>query len=254
MNEILEIKAGDTAVKVPNTPEGRVVFQATLKLLEVVFAEEEGEPIEPTHSAKEKEKKKGPQPTPVFSLPVESPKQRIKFKGWEPLATSKAGRIYKEVVNRLLEEYKEGVEPKQGIIPNIIREMYGENLSNASVASYASVYKRYIKENKLAEKLSVKGENNLRILEEEKAVKTSSMVHTANAKEPIPIHKVAEIWNALPMEFTYKQVKAHVPVSISQTAPRIDATNFIIKQFLDLPMFKCEETSPGVFKKRNGEI
>jgi len=249
MNEILEITAGEILLRVPNTPEGRVVFQATLKLLEVVFAEEEGQDIEPTHPAKEKENKKGPQPTPAFSPPVESPKQRIKFKGWGPLATSKAGRIYKEVVNRLLEEYKEGVEPKQGTIPNIIREMYGETLSKASVASYASLYKRYIKENKLAEKSSVKEENNLRILEEEKAVKIPPITHSANAKEPIPIHKVAEIWNALPMEFTYKQVKARVPVSISQSAPRIDATNFIIKQFLAFPMFKCEETSPGVFKK-----
>ena len=248
MIEMLEIKAGDIAVKVPNTPEGTVVFQATLKLLEVVFAEEEGKHIEPTHSAKEKEHKKGPQPTPGFSPPITSPKQRIKFKGWEPLATSKIGRIYKEVVNRLLEEYKEGVEPKQGIIPNIIREMYGEHMSKGTIASYASVYKSYIKENKLAEKLSVKGKNNLHIHEEKKAV-LLPITHSANAKEPISIQKVAEIWNALPMEFTNKQVKARVPVSISQSAPRIDATNFIIKQFLDLSVFKCEETSPGVFKK-----
>ena len=248
---MLEIIAGNIVVQVPNTPEGIAVFKATLKLLKVVFAEEE-EHTETEFVRKEKEehkeKSQAVSATSSFSIPVSSPKQRIKFKGWEPLATSKIGRIYKEVVNRLLEEYKEGVEPKQGIIPNIIREMYGEHMSKGTIASYASVYKSYIKENKLAEKLSVKGKNNLHIHEEKKAV-LLPITHSANAKEPISIQKVAEIWNALPMEFTNKQVKARVPVSISQSAPRIDATNFIIKQFLDLSVFKCEETSPGVFKK-----
>lgn len=251
MIEMLEIKAGDIAVKVPNTPEGTAVFQATLKLLEVVFAEEEKH-TETEFIRKEKgqhkEKSQAVSATPFFSPVVSSPKQRIKFKGWEAIGTTSMGRIYKEVVDRMLGEYKEGVEPAFETFTKIIREMYGEHLKESSLASYASIYKRYIKENKLAEKLSVKEGNNLHIHGKKKAV-ILPITHSGNAKEPITIQKVAEIWNALPMEFTNKQVKARVPVSISQSAPRIDATNFIIKQFLDLSVFKCEEISPGVFKK-----
>ena len=249
MIEMLEIKAGNISVKVPNTPEGIAVFQATLKLLEVVFAEEEGKHIEPTHSAKEKEHKKVPQPTPGFSPPITSTKQRIKFKGWEPLATSKAGRIYKEVINRILEEYKEGAEPKQGTIPNIIREMYGEHISKGSVTSYASVYKRYIKENKLAVVASSKEPKSEDI--KKTVIKHSQIEYNPKGKYLLPIEKVLEIWNLLPDEFEFKQVKALVPAYIMQSGSRNDTAKFIIKQFLEIAEFGCVETSPGVFKKEN---
>ena len=69
-------------------------------------------------------------------------------------------------------------------------------------------------------------------------------------KELLPLEKVVEIWDMLPDEFGYKQVKALVPVSILQSEGRVGATNYIIKQFLSIPEFGCEEPSPGVFLKR----
>ena len=252
---MLEITAGGIVVKVPNTPEGITVFKATLKLLEVIFAEEEKH-TETQFIRKEKEQhKEKPQAvsaTSSFSIPVSSPKQRIKFRGWEPIGKSSAGIIYKEVVNRILEEYKDGNEPKQMVISKVIREMYGEHLAKSSIISYASVYKRYIRENKLAMELPAKEQetNSLFIPDiKEPVIKPSRERFKPKEKELLPIEKVIEIWELLPSVFEYKRVKALVPVHITQTTPRIDATNYIIKQFLDNPEFECEETTPGSFKK-----
>ena len=254
---MLEIIAGDIIVKVPNTPEGIAVFKATLKLLEAVFAEEEKHTeMEFTRKEKEQHKEKSQvvSATPSFSIPGSSPKQRIKFRGWEPIGKSSAGIIYREVVNRILEEYKDGNEPKQMVISKLIREMYGEHLAKSSLISYASVYKRYIKEHKLAVKPSIKEqkENNLHIPEERESTAKHS-TKEVDSKELLPIEKVAEIWDLLPDEFEYKKIKSLVPVHISQSFPRIDATNFIIKQFLNHPLFACEEIIPGYFKKKELE-
>ena len=97
----------------------------------------------------EKKDKEGAQAvhTTSFSSVKTSPKQRIKYKNWEALATTGNGTtIYKEVVNRILEEYKEDVEPDIKTISQIIREMYGKHLKETSIASYVSMYKRYIRE------------------------------------------------------------------------------------------------------------
>lgn len=247
---MLEIIAGDIIVKVPNTPEGIAVFKATLKLLKAVFAEEE------KHTEKEREQhKEEPQEisgTAFFSPPMSSPKQRIKFKGWEPVAKTRIGIIYKEVINRMLEEYTEdGIEPTTEILSQAIQEMHGKELKVNTLASYVSVYRRYIKEYKLAVKPPIKKqkENNLYIPEEGESTVKHSTKET-NSKELLPIEKVAEIWDLLPDEFEYKKVKSRVPVHISQSFPRIDTTNFIIKQFLNHPLFACEETTPGSFKKK----
>ena len=190
-----------------------------------------------------------------FSPVISSPKQRIKFRDWEAIGVSSAGRIYKQVVNRILEEYKDGIEPKQGIISNVIREMYGEHLTKSSLSSYASVYKRYIRENKLAVEPSAKEQktNNLHIGEpivNPSQITQSRKKHEPKTKELLPMEKVVEIWELLPDEFEYKQVKALVPAHIFQSSSRIDTVNYIIKQFLDNPAFECEETLPGVFKKK----
>lgn len=256
MTEILEIKAGDIAVKVPNTPEGRAVFQATLKLLEVVFVDEEKH-IETELTEREKgepkEKSQAVSATPFFSTPVPSPKQRIKFKGWEAVAKTRIGIIYKEIINHMLEKYTEdGIEPTTEILSQAIQEMHGKELKANTLASYVCIYKRYIKENKLAMRSPAKEqkENNLYIPDiKEPAIKSPQKRFTPKEKELLPIEKVAEIWNLLPDEFEYKKVKALVPVHISQSNIRIDATNYVIKQFLNNPEFECKETTPGVFKK-----
>lgn len=252
MIEMVEIKAGDIAVKVPNTPEGITVFKATLKLLEAVFGEEEKH-TETQLTGKEKgqhkEKLQAVSATPSFSIPVSSPKQRIKFRGWEPIGKSSAGIIYKEVVNRILEEYKDGNEPKQMVIFKVIREMYGEHLAKSSIISYASVYKRYIRENELAMESSAKEPKSEDI--KKPVVKHSQIEYNPKGKYLLPIKKVLEIWHKLPDEFEYKQVKALVPAYITQSGPRIDTAKFIIKQFLEIAEFGCEETTPGVFKKEN---
>ena len=207
--ERVEIKAGNSlSLNVPFTTEGLELGRAMLKLLES---------------------------TP-FSPPKSSPKQRIKFKEWEAVAkTEKGFVIYKEVMSRMLGEYKDGVAPATEIFSQIIREMYGEHLKGDSIATYTSLYKRYIEENKLA-------------------IKHPQEKRKSKTKDLLPMDKVVEIWNLLPSEFTYKQVKSLVPAHIMQTAPRIDTANFLIKQFLDNPAFECEETFPGVFsKKENGK-
>ena len=222
--ERVEIKAGAFSLNVPFTTEGLELGRAMLKLLE---------------------------PTP-FLPPKSSPKQRIKFKEWEAVANTETGvRMYKEVITRMLEEYKEGVEPKKGTFSQIIREMYGEHLKKDSVATYVSLYKRYIKENKLAttppkEEDSVKTGLDASIKSLEEGIKQFK----PKEKELLPMEKVVEIWEMLPGEFKYKNVKALVPAHIQQTAPRVDTTNFIIKQFLAIPEFECEETTPRVFLKR----
>jgi len=101
----------------------------------------------PTNLSKEKTQEAS---KAFFSPVISSPKQRIKFKDWEAIGTTTMGRIYREVIDHILREYKEGVEPSFKTISNIIREMYGEHLKESSIASYTSIYKRYIKENKLA--------------------------------------------------------------------------------------------------------
>ena len=255
---MLEIIAEDIIVKVPNTPKGIAVFKAMLKLLEVVFTEEENHTeTQLTGKAKEQHKKKSQEisGTAFFSPPMSSPKQRIKFKGWKPVAKTRIGIIYKEIINRMLEEYTEdGIEPTTEILSQAIQEMHGKELKVNTLASYVSVYKRYIKENKLAAEPSAKEQktNNLYIADiEEPTVKPSQERFKPKEKELLSIEKVAEIWDLLPDEFEYKKVKALVPVHISQSFPRIDATNYIIKQFLDNPGFECEEITPGVFKKIN---
>lgn len=252
MSEMLEITAGNISVKVPNTPEGTAVFQATFKLLEVIFAEEEGKHIEPTHSAKEKEHKKGPQPTPGFSPPIISPKQRIKFKGWEAVAKTRIGILYKEVIDRMLEEYPEdGTEPTTEILSQAIQEMHGKELKVNTLASYVSVYKRYIKENKLAPKPPIKEPKTNNPDIEKPVVKHSQKEYNPKGKYLLPIKKVLEIWHLLPSEFEFKQVKALVPAYIMQSAARDNTAKFIIKQFLEIAEFGCEETTLGVFKKEN---
>ena len=197
---------------------------------------------------KEEKNKEGAQA--FFSPVVSSPKQRIKFKNWEALGTTNMGRIYKEVVDRMLGEYKDGVEPPFKTFTKIIQEMYGKHLKESSLKSYASIYKRYIVENKLAVEFLAKElkTNNLHI--GEPIVKPHQKEFKPKIKEFLPIEGVVEIWELLPDEFEYKQVKALVPAHIMQTAPRINTTNYIIKQFLDNPAFGCEETPPGVFKKK----
>ena len=242
---MLEIIAGDIIVKVPNTPEGIAVFKATLKLLEVVFADEENHTETQLIGKEKKQRKENPQeifkPSP-FSPPILSPKQRIKFKNWEAIATTKSGTLYKEVIDRFLTEYKDGIEPSIEILSQIIQEMYGTELKNTSVATYVSVYKRYIRENKLAEKTITNTPS-----ENKGGYKEGVM-----SLREIPIEQVVEIWNLLPDEFTYKQVKALIPCGTMQSGARIDATNYVIREFKKNPAFECEETSPGVFLKKEG--
>jgi len=193
--------------------------------------------------------------TPFFSVPLSSLKQRIKYKGWEAVGKSRIGIIYKEVINRVLEEYTEdGTEPTTEILSQAIQEMHGKELKPNTLASYVCVYKRYIRENKLAEKppITEQKENNLDI--PKSIVKPSQKGYNSKEYNPkgkylLPIKKVIEIWDLLPDEFEYKQVKALVPAYIMQSGPRSDTAKFIIKQFLEIAEFGCEKTSEGVFKK-----
>ena len=208
-----------------------------------------GDPIKQTSSHGEK-----PQAVPATALPpVKRPPKRLRtFRGWEATTKTKRGYIYKEVISRILEEYKDGVAPTSETFFKIIREMYGEHLKMSSIVAYASEYKKYIRENKLAiktpqEEDSVETALDASIKSCEECIK---QIKPKTGKGLIPMEKVVEIWDLLPGEFEYKQVKALVPAHIMQTAPRIDTTNYIIKQFLDNPAFECAETSPGVFNKR----
>ena len=248
MITMIEIKAGELMLKVPHTREGIVVVKAMVNLLEGMLTKKEnlfkamltgGSDLNPDNFVAtgntadllhQCEVKAQAVPATPFSPVKSSPKQRIKFRDWEGIAKTKMGTIYKEVVNRFLEEYKDGIEPGHETLSSVIREMYGEHLKKSSIATYVSVYMRYIRENKLA-------------------IKHPKEKFKPKTKDLLPMVKVIEIWNLLPDEFEYKQVKALVPIHIMQSAPRIDTTNFLIKQFLDNIMFECEETSPGVFKK-----
>ena len=225
--ESIKIEAGELILNVPYSSEGLKVVRAMVTLLEAgIDAPEEEKPPE---------EEKTP---PFFIPPFSSPKQRIKFKNWEPIAKTKMGTIYQEVINRMLKEYKDGVEPKHEILSSIIREMYGKHLKENSIAVYVSVYLRYIRENKLAIKHPVAEVNPIK-----------QGLKQPKTKELLPIDKVIEIWNLLPEKFEYKQVKALVPAHIFQSAPRVETTNYIIKQFLDNPAFWCEEPSAGMFSK-----
>ena len=200
---------------------------------------------------KEEKNKEGAQA--FFSPVVSSPKQRIKFKNWEAIGTTSMGRIYKEVVDRMLGEYKDGVEPPFKTFTKIIQEMYGKHLKESSLKSYASIYKRYIVENKLAVELPAKEPKINDLYITEPIVKPHQKEFKPKIIELLPIEKVCEIWNLLPGEFTYKQVKALIPAGTMQSGARIDATNYVIREFKDNPAFECEETSPGVFLKEERE-
>ena len=226
--ETVEIKAGELILNVPYTNEGLKVVRAMVTLLEAGIdtpEEEEGH-----------EERTQPIPTSAFSTPIKSPMQRIKFKNWKPLAKTNMGTIYNEVLTRFLKEYedKKGAEPATEALSHIIREMYGNHLKANSIAVYVSLYRKYIRENKLAAAYPVP------------KIKTGTKMR---GKDLLPTEKVIEIWNLLPEKFEYKQVKALVPAYIMQSAPRIETTNYLIKQFLDNPAFWCEETSAGVFEK-----
>ena len=199
----------------------------------------------------EKKNKEGAQAVPatLFSPVVSSPKQRIKFKGWEAIGTTSMGRIYKEVVNRMLGKYKGGVEPDFKTFTKIIREMYGEHLKESSLISYASIYKRYIRENKLTVDPPAEGSKTKSAIVKP-IVKPSQIEYNPKGKYLLPMNKVVEIWDLLPDLFKFKQVKALVPAYIMQSGPRTDTAKFIIKQFLGIAEFGCEETSAGVFKKK----
>ena len=240
---MIEIKAGELMLKVPHTSEGMVVAKAMINLLE---AELMGE--EKTEEGGGTQQPNLPQPDapkkPAYFSPVKfSPKQRIKFKNWEAIATTRAGTLYKEVIDRFLAEYKDGIEPLTENLSQIIREMYGQELKNASIATYVSIYKRYIRENKLAEKpiTNTPSENK------------GGYKEGVTCLREIPIEQVVEIWDLLPDEFTYKQVKARIPAGTMQSGARIDATNYTIREFKENPAFECEETSPGVFLKKEGK-
>ena len=109
--------------------------------------------------------------------------------------------------------------------------------------------RNYIVENKLAVEVPAKEvkTNNLHI--GEPIVKPHQKEFKPKIKELLPIEKVCEIWNLLPGEFTYKQVKALIPAGTMQSGARVDATNYTIREFKENPMFECEESSPGIFKK-----
>ena len=140
--ETVEIKAGELILNVPYTTEGLKVVRAMVTLLEAGIDTPE----------EEKEHEDGTQavPTSPFSTPKISAMQRIKFKNWEAIGKTTMGIIYREVIDRMLKEYKGGFEPKHETLSSIIREMYGEHLKESSIATYVSVYLRYIRENKLA--------------------------------------------------------------------------------------------------------
>lgn len=249
--EVVEIKAGAFSLTVPFTTEGLEVVRAMVRLL----GAELGVGKNPITDGGGVEVEAQPNPAPETPSPQQKNApyiQKSKFRGWEAIGRSRIGMIYKEVVNRILEEYKEGVEPENEIFSKLIQEMYGEHLTKSSIATYISAYRVYIRENKLAIKPKPpQGEDSDKtgLDASIKSLGEDLKQFKSKGKELLPIEKVAEIWGLLPNEFEYKQVKALVPVSIMQSEGRVEATNYIIKQFLSIPEFECEEPSPGVFVK-----
>jgi len=152
--ERIEIKAGASFIDVPFTPEGLEVVRAMVKVLEV-------EVEKPVIFGEEVQT-----PTPIQPNPTKPISQRrFKHKNWEIITKIRRAIIYKEVLNRLLEEYKEGVEPTTAKLSDIIVEMYGRHLKEKTIATYVSVYRKYITDNKLAVGPSTKNQktNNLHI-------------------------------------------------------------------------------------------
>ena len=255
----IEIKAGELNLNVLYTTEGLRAIRAMVTFLEAELIGDEKK----ESGGVEEEKKESITPgksTPaqsVFSPVLPSPKQRIKFKNWEALAKTEGGTIYKEVVSRILDGYKDGVEPTPKDVSLIIQRMYGSHLKKTSIATYVSHYRRYIRENNLAE--TPIGSSNIYEPKDTRAKKLPETHPEKDYKKGveslrvIPIEQVVEIWNLLPDEFTNKQVKAHIPACIQQSGARIDATNYVIREFKENPAFECEETSPGVFLKTEAE-
>ena len=219
--EIIDMKVGELNLSVPYTTEGMKVVRAMVTFLEVDLGGEEKKKHEPDLSP--------------FSHITPLPNQRMSFKEWEPLVKTKAGTLYKEVASRVLEMYKDGVEPPSKEVSLVIREMYGDRIKETSVAAYTSRYKRYIRENKLAETPSETHSNI--------GYKKSLTLRK------IPMEQVCKIWNLLSDEFSFKQAKALITTDITQSGARIDACNFTIKEFKENPAFGCLETSPGIFLK-----
>ena len=213
------------------TFEAEITIKDTVMLIMLVKEKELGEPA----------------PIPTFQPLYSSPKQRVKFKDWTPVGKSRTGRMYKEVVDRMLEAYKEG-EPKTEDLSAIVREMYGNHLKNTSIASYVSMYKVYIRENKLIVEPPAE-ESKTKSTIVKPIVKPSQIEYSPKGTYLLPIKTVIEIWELLPSEFEFKQVQALVPAYIMQSGPRADTAKFIIKQFLEIAEFGCEETSAGFFKK-----
>ena len=244
--QAVEIKAGELNLSVPYTTDGLRAVRAMVAFLEAELIGEREIKSEGGLSPKSEMDSGNPcktgegKSTSPFSPPITSSKQRIKFKNWEAIATAKSGTLYKEVVDRFLIGYKDGIEPSIEMLSQIIREMYGTELKGASIATYVSQYKRYIRENKLAEKPIAK-----------------TPLGTEHKKpitlREIPMEQVAEIWNLLPEKFSYKQAKALITTDITQSGARIDAANYVIREFKENPAFGCEETSPGIFLKRTSE-
>ena len=132
-----------------------------------------------------------PNPTKPFSPAISSPKQQRKFRGWEAIGKSRIGIIYKEVVNRILEEYKKGVEPETEIFSRVIREMYGEHLTKSSIATYISTYRVYIRDNKLAIKPKPPQE-------EDSVVKQFKQKTDHQGEDLKPLRKkIEKEWNAI---------------------------------------------------------
>lgn len=253
--ETVGIKAGELNLNVPYTSEGLRAVRAMVTFLEAELIGEEkikskGE-VSPKSEADSKKpvKMSEDKTTSPFSPPLSSPKQRIKFKNWEAIATAKSGTLYKEGIARFLIEYKGGTEPSIEKLSQIIQEMYGKELKDTSIATYVSIYKRYIRENKLCQNIIPPQPKEVLI---HPFKKLNDYKTSINLRE-IPIEKVAEIWNLLPDKFTNKQVKALIPCGTMQSGARIDATNFTIRAFKENPAFECEEISPGEFQKKLGE-
>ena len=268
MRGTIELQAGPANLNVPYTIEGLKVVRAMVTLLESELPEEEiPKTLEGTNIPKKPLEKTQKSISP--SLPP--PRRRAQSKGWKPVCKGTCGVIYAEVINALLEEYKDGERPTTATFYRIILEMYGKHLKEKSLSGYASMYRTHIRENKLAESLS-NGEHKKETQKKKPAVKYhpdqdgyakftqgnklnvgSYKGDQPGTKDPLTIEEVAEIYNILPAEFTYRKLKSLIPVHISQTPARIDAANFAIKQFLKNTAFKCEKTSPGTFLKNGGE-
>ena len=229
--EMVKIKAGDLFSNVPFTPEGMKVVQAMVRLLDVQVGVEV--PVMAAENPSDGGGEVQPKTTPIQFSPsqISSPVQRLRAKGWKAIAKVRTGLIYKEVVDRLLEEYVGGVEPENKIFSKLIREMYGNQLKDSSINTYVGVYRSYIRKNKLS------------------ATTPPQKKYKPKGEELLPIEKVVEVWDLLPDKFLYKDVRALVPTHIMQSQPRIETSNFLIKQFLAIPEFGCKETEPGVFVK-----